>query len=312
MPRALALVAVLLLGCPKRGPVTGLGDTRRVQLVNTLPAFVQRLDAAEPQGTEAVMRAWRADEAEHEAWLQAARATPDDPGDNALRKQAVSPSTVLALARAFDADAPGEANALVKDIGRLFGGEPELTVVFTALRAGPPMHPGQWQGRALLLFNALSPELSEPVARQTALAHALYTALHRQRQGDGSLGPVARALYREGAAALATRQLVPRALEHQVLGVTPETLERLKAREALMAKELLASLDSGRESEAARFFSADVKDPLLPRGAGRFLADRVFQQLAERMGSAHKPLKLSAAEFSGMARAALLQLSSRG
>ena len=178
-----------------------------------------------------------------------------------------------------------------------------MTFAFCALRSGRLSFRGDLEGRPLVVVNARAPELAVPEVRQALLAKALFEELHRERQPDSaSLGPVARRLYREGAALLAVRQLVPRALEGQLLGLDTATLSRLRARETLAAKELLAALDTSRPSETARFFDPAVKDPLLPPGSGLYLADRLFQRLSAELGSTIRPLNLSPAEFLTAAR----------
>ena len=136
-----------------------------------------------------------------------------------------------------------------------------------------------------------------------------FTEALKIRPDSPSLGPVARRLYREGATLLAVRQLVPRVFEEQLLGVDPGSLQHLRNRQALLAKELLAALDSRSDAEAERFFDPKVKDPLLPSGAGLFLADQLYQKLAGELGSTTRPLELDAGEFARRARKILLELS---
>jgi hypothetical protein len=102
---------------------------------------------------------------------------------------------------------------------------------------------------------------------------------------------------------------VPRAFEFQLLGIEEKELAQLKKREALVAKELLASLDTNRSSESARFFDLTVKDPLIPAGAGVYLADRLFQRIAGELGSTTRPLSLSSSEFLRHARRHLIDIA---
>jgi hypothetical protein len=102
---------------------------------------------------------------------------------------------------------------------------------------------------------------------------------------------------------------MPRLLEEQLLGVDPGSLQRLRSREALLAKELLSALDSKNDAEAERFFDPKVKDPLLPSGSGLFLADQLYQKLAAELGSTTRPLELDPNEFSRRARKILLEVS---
>ncbi len=70
-----------------------------------------------------------------------------------------------------------------------------------------------------------------------------------------------------------------------------------RTRERLIASELLAAIDSASELEVARFFDPALKDPLVPRGAGPLIADRLYQRLAAELGSVTKPLGLSPQDF---------------
>lgn len=285
-----------LAGCATPGPYADKGE--RVVLLDTLPALSAALRSSQARVPEGPTGVWLAYEKEHGAVLEAAGALPDDPGDQLLRKLSVSPAAVVALLEGFDAAAPGELRALVKELTAKVSGAPRMTFAFCALRSSRLVSAGTLEGRPLVVVNARAPELAVAETRQVLLARALFEELHRQREPDSaSLGPVARRLYREGAALLAVRQLVPGAREDQVLGLDASTLARLRSREALAAKELLASLDTSRPSETARFFDPKVKDPLLPPGAGLYLADRLFQRLAAELGSTTRPLNLTPAEF---------------
>jgi hypothetical protein len=296
-----AALLFCLSGCATPGPYADRGE--RVELLDTLPALSAALRSSEPRVPDGPTFAWLAYEKEHAAMFEAAGAQPEDPGDQVLRKLSVSPGAVVALLEGFDAAAPGELRALVGQLTAKLSGTPRMAFAFCALRSSRQLFSGSLEGQALVVVNARAPELSSTEARQVLLARALFEALHRERQPDSaSLGPVARRLYREGAALLAVRQLVPGAREDQVLGLDPATLARLRTREALAAKELLASLDTSRPSETARFFDPKVKDPLLPPGAGLYLADRLFQRLAAEQGSMTRPLNLPPADFLTAAR----------
>ena len=112
-----------------------------------------------------------------------------------------------------------------------------------------------------------------------------------------------------GAGLLAARQVVPSALEHQVLGVPEAQLSRLRSQRALIATEALAALESASEAELARFFDPELEDPLLPRGSGPFIADQIFQGLVLASGSAERPLWLPPAEFVPLARKRLTEIA---
>ncbi|MBI3184302.1 MAG: hypothetical protein HYZ28_19385 [Myxococcales bacterium] len=309
---ALSAAIAAVSGCAHQAKGSSrLGEARQLELIDTLPAFAASLRESVKDFPDGPMLAWQAYEREHSALLDAAGAREEDPGDHQLRKLCVGPEAVLSLLDGFEAKAPRELERLSADLSSKLGGVPRMAVAFAALRSERSFFRGLEDGKPLLVVNARKPELSRPEARQVLFARELFGQLHREREPDSaSLSPLARRLFREGAALLAVRQLVPRAEEHLLLGVSEGSLPQLRARQALAAKELLAVLDSGRESESGRFFDPEVKDPLIPSGAGLYLADRLFQRLAGELGSALRPLKLSSAEFVPSARRHLLEMAS--
>ncbi|MBX5481253.1 MAG: hypothetical protein IRZ16_05295 [Myxococcaceae bacterium] len=309
----LSVVALTTGGC-RRNAVRAEGTTRQLELVDTLPDFIARQHAAKATSNDGALAAWRAWEAMNADVLRPSGATQDDPGGPLLTKLALNPDAVLALVEPFEASAPGEAKALIAAFEQRIGQLPPAVVAFGVARPWQTVFKGTAaDGRPILLFNARHPDLAQPAVRRAVMARQLFQLYHEVRVPESrSQGPLARRIFREGAAMLAVRALVADAPEQEILGVDPRQLGRLKKQQALIARELLAALDSANEAEVARFFSPDVKDPLLPRGAGRFIADRIFQKLARDVGSLERPLKMTPNEFQQRARPILADLASPG
>ena len=301
--RALRLVAAFLcalwsIGCARSTGNIALGNEGRVELVDTLPALAAAL-AAPSASTRVTLTGYAR---QHRALFAAAGVTPDL---NGLEVPGLSQRLEV-----FEAEAPGELNALINDLAAKLGRTPRLKVAFAAVGAKRPVCAGTLEGTALLLVDGADTALTTPAGRRTWLARALFKALQLELQGPpASLSPLTARLFQEGAAMLAARLLVPNALEHQVLGIDAAALSRVRSRQPLLAKELLAGLDSAKESEVGRFFGATSTDPLVPLGAGAFLADQLFQRLAAEDGSSTAPLRLSPADFPARARKVLGELA---
>lgn len=297
--RAFAISAALAAACaPGQRPayMEPLRTDERVQRLDTLPQFLSRLRAELETGK--VQDAWLAYDADNAKLLAAAAASSDDPGNEKLIRLVVSTDAVLDLVQAFDAAVPGELDALLARMTELFGAPPHVTIAFAVTIEPRTYFTGAFGGAPLLLLNARHPDLAESPARRAVMARELFRIFQQERQADSpSLGPLATRIYREGAACFAARQLVPDALEYQVLGVDEEKLVVARARERLIAKELLAVIDSASELEVTRFFDPSLKDPLIPSGAGPLIADRLYQRLAAELGSVTKPLDLSPQDF---------------
>ncbi len=286
-----------------------LGEQRQLTVVDTLPPLLAALQAPDAGDVAATERALLAYEAAHAPLLDGAgveRPTPDQ----RLTKLAVSREALVSLLRGYEQRAGEELTDVASRAEPLLGSLPRLTVAFAVLREDGPQARGTWEGQPLIVFNARSMAWTEPFARRTGFAQAVFLSLHRERLADSqSLGELATRVWRTGAGLLATRVLVPDAREHQVLAISEEALPRLRQREAVIARELLASLDSASPTELARFFDPEVKDPILPPGAGAFISDRIYQRLAAKLGSTVQPLFLDPNDFLARARPLLVEMA---
>ncbi|MGQ0504266.1 MAG: hypothetical protein ACT4TC_03025 [Myxococcaceae bacterium] len=200
---------------------------------------------------------------------------------------------------AFKAGAPRELQSVAGRVQAQFSRTPPVEVVFDVLYDNAPLK--EESGR--VVFNARSSAWREPGARKVAFARVLFAALHNEHQSE-SLGPLATEVWRDGAARIAVRRLVPEATEEQVLGLSSDQLEQLKQRESLIAKEVLAAWDSASDEAAERFFGRG--DPLLPPGSGKFIADRLYV----RLGSSNRSLFVPASDFTRTARQTLQAMAS--
>jgi hypothetical protein len=306
----LCLLFVSCATSPRSAAEVSLGSASEVQLMDTLPELIATLGQG-TLDTDDALRAWPRYEARFKALFAAVGALDTDPGDQQLFRLVAQPQTLVKMAESVQRDAPGELNALWTDLARTLGLEPKCRIALAVTREMRVAWRGTYANAPLVLFNAAHPALTAPASRQAAFARELLRVLHEAREPDtGSLSPLARQLWREGAATLAARKMVPRAQENEVLGVRETDLTKLRGRESLIAKELLASLESAREVEAARFFDAAVKDPVLPPSSGPFIADRLYQRLSAEMGSIERPLRLSAPEFLQRSRKHLVEMTS--
>lgn len=311
--RCIAVVAAVITlasfstGCRTLPPGVRMeGAREQVEVRNTLPTLVQSLEAGQP-----LLETWLAYESSHEKLLRAAGAEPRDPGDPVLHKLAASPEAILALLKPVSARGPDETRAQLAVLETRLGPMPPLVIAFGASRTLQPVFGARLDDRPLIFLNARDPHLAQEAPRQAIIARELFSAWQRERTpGGDQLGPLARRVYREGAAHFAARTTVPDLRETDLFGMDERRLVALRARQALIARELLAGLESSSEAEAARFFSDDVRDPLLPPGAGPFIAERLYQRLAADLGSLDRPLQLSPDEFLQRARPALQALAS--
>lgn len=307
---ALWVVALVLVasGCRTLPPgVRVEGARAQVEVRETVGPLLAALESGQP-----VQEAWLAWESQHAPLLEAADAGPGDPGDAMLHKLAAGHEALVALLRSAALQGPDEVRGLTAALETKLGPLPPVVLAFGASRETEPVFHGRVpeDGRPLVLFNVRSPRLAEPGARQAAIARELFAVWQRTALPEGErMGPLARAVWREGASHFAARTTVSDLRETELFGLDEKRLSTLRARVPLLAKELLAGLDSGSEAEAARFFSLDVRDPLLPPGAGPFIAERLYQRLAADLGSVDRPLRLSPAEFLQRARPALQALA---
>lgn len=292
---------------------TPANEAPYVEVVDTLPELQEALTAPAEDEGERTREAWQTWERKHAEVLAAAGATPEDPGDVLLRKLSANPETLEILLRSFTDTAHADVRGTAVDLEKKLGPLPPVQLVLGVARPWQPVFRGTRDRRAVVLLNARHPALATSAGRRVAVARALFSVLHESRVPDSkSLGPLAQRVLREGAASLAVRMLVSDVTEEEALDVSGEQLPTLRKREALLARELLAAIDSAAPVELHRFFSADVKDPLLPRGAGRYIADRLFQRLAQETGSLERPLRLSPAEFLQRTRPVLHQMARGG
>lgn len=300
-----ACVVSLAASC-RHGSKQGEGTNAQVVVDDTLPDLIGPLQAARSDVPEGTRAAWLSYEAKHASLLSGVGAVEDEPGDKLLAKLAVSPDAVLSLVKPFEQSAGAEAKVLIEAFEKRIGQLPPIILAFGVARPWRAVLRGSVSGTPAVLLNARHPELAAASTRRAVMARELFTAYHRTRVPESrSQGPLARRVFREGAAALAVRVLVADAPEQEILELPTAQLGVLRSRQALIARELLAAMDSASETEAARFFSADLKDPLLPRGAGRFISDRIFQRLARQMGSLEQPLRMAPNDFVVRGRAHL-------
>jgi hypothetical protein len=306
---ALAIAALCSLGagCRRLPPnVNVSGEREQVEIRNTLPPLLGALEVGLATTPHGPREAWLAYEAAHGPLLSAAGAQVEDPGEAQLHKLAASAEALLALMTPVSEAGPGEAQRLVEAFEEKLGGFPPMTVAFGASRGGEQAYRGAQGGRPLLFLNARHPLMGPPGARQALLARELFGAWQRARGPEGArMDPLAGRVWREGAAHFAARTTVPDLREPDLFGIDEKRLAAMRSRQALLARELLAGLDSSSEAELERFFSDAVKDPLLPLGSGPFISERLYQRLAADLGSLERPLKLSPAEFLQRARPAL-------
>lgn len=311
-----ALMVVPLLcavGCAS-GPRPGYMEPPRpregLEWTDLVGRFVTGMKALRAEGRD-LDQGWREYEAHHRELFESAGAAagPEDAADRAALCAELS--VVLDHSAAFDRDARGELPRMSERFERTFGSLPRLTVVLAVAVPDRAFFSGERDGRPVLLLNGRHPELSTSSRREALLARELFRAWHAQRTlPSGSLAVVATHVYREGAVAFAARQLAPGSSEADVLGLTETQLSAARKRERLIARELLASIDSASTTEAARFFDPSVKDPLVPPGGGAFVSDRLYQRLASEAGSAAKPLLLTPQDFLSRARKHLLAMAS--
>lgn len=313
--RWLPACSLLLVACahPKPAPIGPKTTTHGpVEIRDTLPQFLDAMSRDADGGVDATMDDWRRYETQNSALLEGALAVLPDPGDEKLRKLAVSREALVSLVSEIERNATADADAALDALQLKTGEAAPMVLAFAVSRRPDAVMTGALGQLPLVLLNARSASLASPGARRAAIAREAFRMEHRFRTpGNGTLSPVAAAIYREGAAVLAARLCVPNAFEPDVLGLPEELLTRLHGREALIAQELLTALDSSSAAERERFFDPALKDPLLPPGAGPFIADRLFQRLAGDLGHPTKALQLTPDEFLRRARKVLPKLGAR-
>lgn len=245
-----------------------------------------------------------------EPLVQAVRAAPDDRAageawgrslaDLGMPAEGVKPESLgkairasLAQLESISAAGPSEAREVAAAVGTLHGRSVTARVWLAALRDDTPLldQPDR------LLLNARSPATADPRARRALLARAMSGSLLPVAD---SLGPLAGTVYRQSLSAAAALSVSPGGLEED---------PKLRARLPLLARELLASLDSAAPTQVDRFFGASAADPLLPRGSGAFLCVELGAALTRDLGSAEKVVRLTPGEFRRHASQALQRLA---
>lgn len=246
-----------------------------------------------------------------EPLVQAVRAAPDDRAageawsrslaDLGMPAEGVKPESLgkairasLAQLESISTSGPSEAREVAAAVGTLHGRSVTARVWLAALRDDTPLldQPDR------LLLNARSPATAGARARRALLARAMSASLLPATAG--SLGPLAGAVYRQSLSAAAALSVSPGGLEDD---------PKLRARLPLLARELLASLDSAAPAQVDRFFGASSADPLLPRGSGAFLCVELGAALTRDLGAAEKVVRLTPGEFRRHASQALQRLA---
>jgi len=246
-----------------------------------------------------------------EPLIQAVRAAPDDRtageawsrslADLGMPVEGVKPEPLGKAIRAslpqlesVSASGPSEAREVAAAVGSLHGRSVTARVWLAALRDDTitlDVQPDR------IVLNARSSAAAEPRARRALLARAMSSSLLPPT--SGSLGPLAGVVYRQSLCAAAALSVAPGGLEDD---------PRLRARLPLLARELLASLDSAAPAQVDRFFGATA-DPLLPRGSGAFLSTELGAALIQDLGTAEKVVRLTPGEFRRHASQALQRLA---
>ena len=274
-------------------------------------AFVPRMEGLEVEDTLGALarsvRGAKDDRAAGEAWsayLERPELAPDaDLG--AVKPESLGKAIRASLPQleAVSAAAPGEAREVAAAVAKLHGRSVSARVWLVALRGDGPLE--EENGR--LLLNARSAAAADPKARQALLARAMGASLLPDT--GSSLGPLAAAVYARSLGAAAALAVVPDAPLHALTGRPEEESARLRARLPLLARELLASLDSASPAQVDRFFGASGTDPLVPRGAGALLSVELGSALTGDLGSAEKAVRLTPGEFRRQASQALQRMT---
>ncbi|HYV50246.1 MAG TPA: hypothetical protein VFA20_35570 [Myxococcaceae bacterium] len=305
--RRLLLGSVILSIAACRTPGSFTPRTDGVDVRNTLEPLVQAVRAAPDDRTAG------------EAWSKylAEGGMPADGVKPEALGKAIRAS--LPQLESISASGPSEVREVASAVGALHGRSVKARVSLEALREDVPvlkkihLSDGQapvaldWRrgGAAVdeepgvLFLNARSPATADPQARRALLAREMSAWLLPDAD---SLSPLASVVYFRSVSAAAALSISP--------GTHLDDDPKLRARLPLLARELLASLDSAAPSQVGRFFGAAPSDPLLPRGSGAFLCEELGAALTSDLGSAEKVVRLTPGEFRRHASQALQRLSS--
>jgi hypothetical protein len=275
---------------------------------HTPGSFTPRVDGVEVRDElEPLLRGVRAapdDRAAGEAWnrhiaevglpTEGVRPEPLGKAIRASFPQLESLSTAL----------PADVREVASAVGALHGRSVGARIWLVALPADTPLldQPDR------ILLNARAPAAANPLARRALLARSMSATLLPST--SGSLGPLAGTVYSRSLSAVAALTVVPGAPTSALTGRSEDDAARLRSRLPLLARELLASLDSAAPSQVDRFFGASSPDPLLPRGSGAFLCVELGAALTRDLGSAEKAVRLTPGEFRRHASQALQRLAS--
>jgi len=304
--RALILSSAILSIAACRTPGSFTPRTDGVAVHDTLEPLVQAVRAAPDDRTAG------------EAWSKylADRGMPVDGVKPEALGKAIRAS--LPQLESISASAPSEVREVASAVGALHGRSVEVRVSLVALREDAPLlkkrhladdqdpvpldwrHGGAPQDEepGVLFLNARSPGTAAPQARRALLAREMSAWLLPDAD---SLSPLASIVYFRAVSAAAALSVAPGGLEDD---------PKLRARLPLLARELLASLDSAAPSQVDRFFGTAPTDPLLPRGAGHFLCVELGAALTQDLGGAEKVVRLTPGEFRRHASQALQRLAS--
>ncbi len=186
--------------------------------------------------------------------------------------------------RVFRAVAPAALDRARGEVAALMGVAPTAEVVFTAALQWTDGRTGTLGGHDLVALNARHDTFARTTGLVATLTHELIHDAQSRLGDDGVLPPLARQLYREGAAVYGTA-LMLRGLGDRATGLRGEQLTRASEVAPAAAAELLAALHSREPGELSRrFFSGGFRDPERPPKMGYYLGLRAFEALGRERG----------------------------
>lgn len=291
-------------GCAAPTAAGGAGGLAAI--VDLTSSFLDRACRA-PAG-DAFARAWLDDERAHFDVLSPTYyADGESLGEREAMAAELGPrrDEMCGHARAFRIAAPAVVAGLRPRLAELFGAPAAAPVYFVAALQWTDGRTVAIDGRDAVVLNARHDTFARTTGLVATVAHELAHAAQAARVAgaDRALAPVARSLYREGAAVHAVTLLLPE-LGARATGVKADDRPRAERMLPYAAAELRAQLrHPSAEPSLRRFFSGGVSDPVYPAKMGYVAGARIYAALGPGA------LRVSPAEFVDRADAVLAELA---
>lgn len=188
-------------------------------------------------------------------------------------------------ARTFMITAPAIIRSMRGEVTKLMGSEPLAAVYLPAALQWTDGRADAYDGQEIIVLNTRHDTFARTTGLVTTIAHELIHDAQSRVANDEALPPVARSLYREGAAVFGVQQILP-GLGRRALGMKSADRDRATSVATIAAKVLLENLETTDVEDGLmrRFFSGGIQDPQLPPKMGYYLGNEIYTRIGAELG----------------------------